>query len=150
VVVPVGEPCSTMTCPVCGTLHSPGTHYLHSCPNCQSTSIRGESGRAIEHMTCVNASFALGKLNKSGHLNGQAALNLTAFQAVWNFGFKSRAKRRGFEPKQRHQIILLPRTLVISFISSVTAAHAAKKKCPAIEVTSLNVTSSHYNLIKYP
>jgi hypothetical protein len=49
--------------------------------------------------------------------------------------------------------VLLPRTLVKAFarfISSVTAAHAAKKKCPAIEVTSLNVTSSHKNLIKYP
>jgi hypothetical protein len=80
VYVPVGEPCSTMTFPVCGTLHSPENHYLHSCPNCHSTSIRDESGRAIEHMACVNASFALGKLNKSGHLNGQAALNVTAFQ----------------------------------------------------------------------
>ena len=72
VYVPVGEACSTMTCPVCCTLHSPGTHYLHSCPKCQSTSIRDESGRAIGLMASVNASFALGKLNKSDYLNGQA------------------------------------------------------------------------------
>jgi hypothetical protein len=78
--VPVGEICSTMVDPVCGTLHSPGIHHLHSCPNCQSTSIRDESGRAIGLMACVNASFALGKLNKSDHLNGQAALNVTASQ----------------------------------------------------------------------
>jgi hypothetical protein len=78
--VPVVEPCSTLVDPVCGTLHSPGTHYLHSCPNCQSTLIRDESGRACGLMACVNASFALGKLNKSDHLNGQAALNVTAFQ----------------------------------------------------------------------
>jgi hypothetical protein len=31
-------------------------------------------------MASVNASFALGKLKKSDHLNGQAALKVTAFQ----------------------------------------------------------------------
>jgi hypothetical protein len=69
--VPVGEACSTMVDPVCLTLHSPGVHHLHSCPGCQSTTIRDESGRAIGQMACVAASYALGKLNKSDHLNGQ-------------------------------------------------------------------------------
>jgi hypothetical protein len=31
-------------------------------------------------MACVNASYALGKFKKNVNLNGQAALNVTAFQ----------------------------------------------------------------------
>ena len=75
VYVPVGETCSTMECPVCGILHSPGTHYLHTCPNCRNTTIRDESARSIVKKALLNSSIALKKLReelkeKSNHLNG--------------------------------------------------------------------------------
>lgn len=79
--VPVGEACSTMIDPVCLTLHSPGTNSLHSCPKCRNTSVRDESGRAIGLLAFVHASYALGKLQKSDHLNGQTfATKVTALR----------------------------------------------------------------------
>ena len=71
VYVPVDETCS----PVCGILHSPGTHYLHTCPNCRNTTIRDESARSIVKKALLNSSIALKKLReelkeKSNHLNG--------------------------------------------------------------------------------
>ncbi len=43
------EACSTMAHCVCGTLHSPGTHWLHHCPNpkCRKVTFRDECGRMI-------------------------------------------------------------------------------------------------------
>jgi hypothetical protein len=45
----LGEPCSTMAQCVCGTLHSPGRHHLHHCPNteCKSVTVRDEYARMI-------------------------------------------------------------------------------------------------------
>lgn len=43
------EACSTMAHCVCGTLHSPGRHWLHHCPNaeCRKVTFRDECGRMI-------------------------------------------------------------------------------------------------------
>jgi hypothetical protein len=45
----LGEACSTMAHCVCGTLHSPGRHHLHHCPNteCKRVTVRDECARMI-------------------------------------------------------------------------------------------------------
>jgi hypothetical protein len=47
-----GEACSTMACPGCEVLHSPGTHWLHHCPNvrCKRISVRDECAREIGNL----------------------------------------------------------------------------------------------------
>jgi hypothetical protein len=48
-MVGIGEACSTMAHCVCGTLHSPGRHHLHHCPNekCKKVTVRDECARMI-------------------------------------------------------------------------------------------------------
>jgi hypothetical protein len=75
VYVKVGEACSTMQCPVCNTLHSPGIHYLHSCPSCGNVSVRDESGRNIAHLALIRAYLALQEIKKRVHLNETEGLN---------------------------------------------------------------------------
>jgi hypothetical protein len=45
------EACSTMKCPYCPTLHHPGRHWLHHCPNkkCQKVTVRDECAREISN-----------------------------------------------------------------------------------------------------
>jgi len=47
VVVGPIEACSTMKCTDCPTLHHPGRHWLHHCPNkrCKKVTVRDECGR---------------------------------------------------------------------------------------------------------
>jgi hypothetical protein len=48
-MVGIGEACSTMAHCVCGTLHSPGRHHLHHCPNseCKRVTVRDECARVM-------------------------------------------------------------------------------------------------------
>jgi len=57
VAVNVSEACSTMMCPFCRTLSSPGTHYLHHCsnPKCKRVSFRDECGRGISVLAATRA-----------------------------------------------------------------------------------------------
>ena len=64
VYVPVGEICSTMECQVCGTMHSPGRHYLHSCPKCGLTTIRDDAARNITLQALLNSLLTLEKLKE--------------------------------------------------------------------------------------
>jgi len=48
-MIGISEVCSTMAQCVCGTLHSPGTHFVHHCPNkeCKKVTLRDECGRIM-------------------------------------------------------------------------------------------------------
>lgn len=46
-IVGPSEACSTMMCPFCMTLATPGMHWVHHCPSCQKTALRDDCGRGI-------------------------------------------------------------------------------------------------------
>jgi hypothetical protein len=50
-IVGPSEACSTMLCPFCMTLASPGMHWVHHCPNCKKTALRDDCGRGIGLLT---------------------------------------------------------------------------------------------------
>jgi hypothetical protein len=49
-VIPSGA-CSTMLCPFCMTLATPGMHWVHHCPKCRVTALRDDCGRGIGLLT---------------------------------------------------------------------------------------------------
>ena len=46
-IVGPSEACSTMLCPFCMTLASPGMHWVHHCPKCKKAALRDDCGRGI-------------------------------------------------------------------------------------------------------
>jgi hypothetical protein len=50
-IVGPSEACSTMLCPFCRTLATPGMHWVHHCPNCKKTALRDDCGRGIGLLT---------------------------------------------------------------------------------------------------
>jgi hypothetical protein len=50
-IVGPSEACSTMLCPFCMTLATPGMHWVHHCPNCRETALRDDCGRGIGLLT---------------------------------------------------------------------------------------------------
>jgi hypothetical protein len=50
-IVGQSEACSTMLCPFCKTLATPGMHWVHHCPNCKKTALRDDCGRGIGLLT---------------------------------------------------------------------------------------------------
>jgi hypothetical protein len=61
-IVGPSEACSTMLCPFCMTLASPGMHWVHHCPNteCQKAALRDDCGRGIALLTDVKVAMRYG------------------------------------------------------------------------------------------
>jgi hypothetical protein len=75
-IVGPSEACSTMLCPFCKTLATPGMHWVHHCPNCKKTALRDDCGRGIGLLTDTRILIKY-RNGRNGSVTGQQLQGIT-------------------------------------------------------------------------